>query len=77
VCAERGNPVEVRARPVGVFGRPTVRRAELLGGNRMTEKRMPVAERQREAAGAGPALQLVVAGEPAGYRALCPDAKAG
>jgi len=29
-------------------GKPTVRRAEVLGGNRMTEKRMPVAERQQE-----------------------------
>ena len=29
-------------------GKPTVRRAQLPGGNRMTEKRMPVAERQRE-----------------------------
>src|ERR1700690_2947715 len=39
VRAERGNPVEVRARS-RVLGRPTVRRAELLGGNRMTEKRI-------------------------------------
>jgi hypothetical protein len=31
-------------------GKPTVRRAQLPGGNRMTEKRMPVAERQRETA---------------------------
>ena len=30
------------------FGKPTVRRAQLPGGNRMTEKRMPVAERQQE-----------------------------
>jgi hypothetical protein len=29
-------------------GKPTVRRAQLLGGYRMTEKRMPVAERHRE-----------------------------
>jgi hypothetical protein len=41
-------------------GKPTVRRAQLHGGNRMTEKRMPVAERRRETARAGPALQLVV-----------------
>ena len=47
VCAERGNPVVVRAR-LGVFGKPTVRRAQLPGGNRMTEKRMPAAERQQE-----------------------------
>jgi len=43
--AERGNPVGVR-----VFGpgRPIVRGAELLGGNRMLNKRMPTAERQRD-----------------------------
>ncbi len=29
-------------------GKPTVRRAESLGGNRMPKKRMPVAERRRE-----------------------------
>ena len=29
-------------------GRPTVRGAELLGGNRMPKKRMPVVERQQE-----------------------------
>ena len=29
-------------------GKPTVREAQSPGGNRMTEKRMPVAERQRE-----------------------------
>ena len=29
-------------------GKPTVRKAQSLGGNRMTEKRMPVAERQQE-----------------------------
>ena len=43
-----------------VAGRPTVRRAELLGGNRMAEKRKPAAERQRETATVGPALQLAV-----------------
>jgi hypothetical protein len=31
-------------------GKPTVRRAQSLGGNRMTEKRMPVAERRQETA---------------------------
>jgi hypothetical protein len=41
-------------------GKPTVRRAQLPGGNRMAEKRMPVAERRRETARVGPALQLVV-----------------
>jgi hypothetical protein len=37
-------------------GKPTVRRAQLPVGQRMTEKRMPVAERQREptTVGAGP-----------------------
>jgi hypothetical protein len=29
-------------------GKPTVRRAQLPGRNRMTEKRMPIAERQQE-----------------------------
>jgi hypothetical protein len=42
VRAERGNPVWVRF--LGT-GKPTVRRAQFLGGNRMTEKRMPAAER--------------------------------
>jgi hypothetical protein len=37
-----------RSRQKVLPGRPTVRRAEFLGGNRMTEKRMPAAERQRE-----------------------------
>jgi hypothetical protein len=34
---ERGNPVEVRS-PVRGFGRPTVREAEFLGGNRMAQE---------------------------------------
>ena len=29
-------------------GKPTVRKAQAPGGNRVTEKRMPVAERQQE-----------------------------
>ena len=29
-------------------GKPTVRKAQVPGGNRVTEKRMPVAERQQE-----------------------------
>src|ERR1035437_8519313 len=49
-----------RRGPAVVAGKPTVRRAQLPGGNRMTEKRMPVAERRRESTRAGPALQLVV-----------------
>jgi hypothetical protein len=36
-------------------GKPTARRAQLLGGNRMTEKRMPVAERRRETGTSWPA----------------------
>jgi hypothetical protein len=44
------------------FGKPTVRRAQLPGGNRMTEKRMPVAERQRETATRMPVLQLAGGG---------------
>ena len=30
------------------LGKPTVRKAQLLGGYRVTEKRMPVAERRQE-----------------------------
>jgi hypothetical protein len=44
VRAERGIPVRVRS----LAGELTVRRAQSLGGNRMAEKRMPVAERQQE-----------------------------
>jgi hypothetical protein len=44
------------------FGKPTVRRAQLPGGNRMTEKRMPVAERQRETATRMSVLQLAGGG---------------
>jgi len=47
VRAERGNPVEVR-RALGRAGKPTVRNAQFLGGNRMTEKRMSAAERRQE-----------------------------
>jgi hypothetical protein len=51
-------PVEVRCCSAG---KPTVRKAQPLGGNLMTEKRMPAAERQRETGTsmAGP-LRLVV-----------------
>jgi hypothetical protein len=49
-------PVEVRRCSAG---QPTVREAQSLGGNVMTEKRMPAAERQRETTGAGPTLQMV------------------
>ena len=43
-------------------GKPTVRRAQFPGGNRMTEKRMPVAERQQETDAMVQPLQLVVVG---------------
>jgi hypothetical protein len=56
VCAERGNPV--RGPNLG-FGKPTARRAQLPGGNRMAEKRMPVAERQRETHRGRSVLQLI------------------
>ena len=38
-------------------GKPTVRKAQSPGGNRMTEKRMPVAERQQETGTRTPALR--------------------
>jgi hypothetical protein len=61
---------------MGVFGKPTVRRAQLPGGNRMTEKRMPVAERQREtiAAISPPADRD---DQPAGYRVNVPGRESG
>src|ERR1044072_3247006 len=43
--------VETPARVQALPGRPTVRRAELPGGNRMPKKRTPAAERQRETLG--------------------------
>ena len=45
---------------LGVSGKPTARRAQLLGGNRMAEKRTPAAERQREPGRDGRLLQAVV-----------------
>jgi hypothetical protein len=41
-------------------GKPTVRRAEFLGGNRMLKKRRPAAERRQETGDHGPAPPLVV-----------------
>ena len=41
-------------------GKPTARRAQLPGGNRMAEKRMPAAERRRETTTTMPVLQLAV-----------------
>jgi hypothetical protein len=53
-------------------GKPTVRRAQLPGGNRMTEKRMPVAERQREATTIWPVLQLAGRGGTGRISGLVP-----
>ena len=50
-------------------GRPTVRDAQFLGGHRMTKKRMPAAETQRETSVVLiSALLLMIADQPAGYR---------
>jgi hypothetical protein len=40
--------VETLSRSEPWFGKPTARNAQSLGGKRMTEKRTPAAERQRE-----------------------------
>ena len=55
VRAERGNPIGVRP----LAGKRTARKAQSPGGNRMTEKRKPAAERQRETRDmvAGPSSQ--------------------
>jgi hypothetical protein len=74
VRAERGNPVEVR--PVRV-GKPTVRRAQSLAGRRMTEKRMPVAERRRETTTTMPVLQPVVVDNRPDTEPVCSIARAG
>ena len=58
-------------------GKPTVRRAQLPGGNRMTEKRMPVAERRRETTTMMPVLQPAVVDNRPDTGPACPDAKAG
>ncbi len=47
-CVRNGETPSGSWHALGVFGKPTVRRAQLPGGNRMAEKRMPVAERQQE-----------------------------
>ena len=44
--AEHGNPVAVRWE--SATGRPTVRKADTCGGNRMAKKQMTAAERQQE-----------------------------
>ena len=43
-------------------GKPTVRRAEFRGGNRMPKKRRPAAERQQETGTERPLLQVAVPG---------------
>jgi hypothetical protein len=66
-------PVEVRA---ATSGKPTVRKAQSLGGNLMAEKRTPVVERQQET---GTRWLAPLAGRSritGRIRALCPDAKA-
>jgi hypothetical protein len=55
-------------------GKPTVRKAQFPGGNRMTEKRMPAAERQQET-GTWLALQLVVSDNWPDTGHVCPDLK--
>jgi hypothetical protein len=45
---------------VGCTGKPTVRRAQSLGGNRMPKKRMPVAEKATGKRGSRPAPPPVV-----------------
>ena len=66
--------------PVGVravtSGKPTVRKAQLSGGNLMIEKRTPAVERRQETGTrmAGPfSRPLRITGR---IRAWCPDAKA-
>jgi hypothetical protein len=52
-------------------GRPTVRKAELLSGSRMTKKRTPAAERRRETTVVLiSALLLMVVEQPAGHGSL-------
>ena len=50
--AKRGNPVEVRS---WLAGKPTVRKAQSLGGNGMTEKRMPAPKGNGKPGGVWPA----------------------
>ena len=57
--AEHGKPVKVRCASAG---KPTVRRAEFRGGNRMPKKRRPAAERQQETGTERPLLQAAVPG---------------
>ncbi len=45
--AKRDNPVGVRLPAMGA-GKPTAREAQLLGGQWMIKKLMPVAERRQE-----------------------------
>src|SRR5947199_2130237 len=57
--AEHGNPDRVR-RVWGRSGRPTVRRAEVSGGNRMSKKPRPAGESRQETGIVGLLLQTAV-----------------
>jgi hypothetical protein len=72
--AEHGNPVKVRCASAG---KPTVRRAEFRGGNRMPKKRRPAAERQQETGTGRPLLQAAVPDNWPDTRPSCLAAKAG
>ena len=71
--AERDNPVGVRARVAS--GGPTARKADPPAGAGRSEKRMPVAERQRETGprGAGSSARRGPDNRP--DRDDCPDPK--
>jgi hypothetical protein len=58
--AEHGKPDRVRRD--WCAGKPTVRRAQVPGGNRMPKKRMPAAERRQETGTVWLPLQVAVAG---------------
>jgi len=72
VRAERGNPVWVRP-DVGRWADREESRS--LGGNGMTEKRMPAAERQQETGTYGWPLRPVVPWITGRIPGLCPGPK--
>ncbi len=57
------------------FGRPIVRGAETHRRDRMPNKRMPAAERQRDPWPRWPLIQAAGRGEPAGCRPERPGPK--
>src|SRR5260370_42115985 len=59
--AKRGNPVRSNTSSLSCSGKPTVRKAEARGGNRMPKKPTAAAERQREQRGARLHLQVAAA----------------